>query len=100
MDYFLSRWKIEECNGQHAMNTINNNSQETLNEPRSLTKCILRGPPLFPVAATGPPTQATGPPQYGAGVGVGMSRCVGDSLTTFVLRFVICSCALFIVVSF
>ena len=31
--------------------------------------------------ATGPPTQATGPPRSGAGVGVGMLRGAGHSLT-------------------
>ena len=31
--------------------------------------------------STGPPTQATGPPRSGAGVGIGMLRGAGDSLT-------------------
>ena len=31
--------------------------------------------------ATGPPRQATGPPWSGAGLGVGMLRGAGDSLT-------------------
>ena len=57
----------------------------------SLSACLKRklgeNPPATPErghqaeAATGPPTQATGPPRSGAGVGVGMLRGSGDSLT-------------------
>ena len=37
--------------------------------------------------ATGPPRQATGPLGSGAGVGVGMLRGAGDSLTDVFLDF-------------
>ena len=49
-----------------------------MNRPKKVNNCLR----LSKISeATGPPGQATGPPRSGAGVGIGMLRGAGDSLT-------------------